>query len=155
MTLSGELGRISFTSWYSSCSASVEFIILVTLLLDHVCFYKYSVILLFFPWMIREKPVRKIWWPSQGIPALKFCRPNGNHPENTAILACKQNFYNVRIHAKVVTFSRGRYDWRAFIFRIKRVFWCFARLQSDRNQKVKHDILHDLTDQKIQLLRES
>ena len=109
----------------------------------------------FFHEWIREKPVRKIWWQSQGIPALKFCRPNGNHREKTAILAWKQNFYDVRIHAKVVTFSRGRYNWRAFIFHIKRVFWRFVRIQSDRNQKVKHDILHDLTDQKIQLLRES
>ena len=109
----------------------------------------------FFHEWIREKPVRKIWWQSQGIPALKFCRHNGNHREKTAILAWKQNFYDVRIHSKVVTFSRGRYNWRAFIFHIKRVFWCFVRIQSDRNQKVKHDILHDLTDQKIQLLRES
>ena len=75
--------------------------------------------------------------------------------KKTAILACEQNFYNLRIHTKVVTSPRGRYDWRAVIFRIKRVFWCFTRLQSDRNQKVKHDILHDLTDQKIQLLREN
>ena len=107
----------------------------------------------FFHEWIREKPVRKIWWQSQGIPALKFCRPNGNHREKTAILAWKQNCYDVRIHAKVVTFSRGRYNWRAFIFHIKRVFWCFVRIQSDRNQRVKHDILHDLTDQKRQRWR--
>ena len=155
MTLSGELGRISFTSWYSSCSASVEFIILVTLLLEHVCFYKYLVILLFFPWMDQRKTSEEDLVTKSRHSSSEVLQTNGNHREKTAILAWKQNFYDVRIHAKVVTFSRGRYNWRAFIFHIKRVFWCFVRIQSDRNQRVKHDILHDLTDQKIQLLRES